>query len=346
LRPFQVNPPTQFLNIVGGVSAIRDISWDDAALSVDGARTIFPLQPPDRVGAFSFGAGPVSKILAGNWRDAHAVHDDSGFASAVLAYRLTLAPRASATVGIVIPLSGEATPAVLDGASPRQWLDREERAVAATWKHKLNRVRFRVPRQAQPLVDTLRTALAHLLITRDGPILRPGTRAYARSWIRDGAMISESLLRLDHTDVAADYLRWYAPYQFTNGKIPCCIDPRGADPVPENDSPGEFLFLAAEIYRHTRDRALLEAMWPHVESAARYLETLRQSERNEANLAPEKRAFYGLLPASISHEGYAAKPMHSYWDDFWAAKGYDAAHAIAVVLNRDDAASRFSNQRE
>jgi hypothetical protein len=52
-----------------------------------------------------------------------------------------------------------------------------------------------------------------------------------------------------------------------------------------------------------------------------------------------------MLPASISHEGYAAKPMHSYWDDFWAAKGYDAAYAIAVALDRDDAVSRFSNQR-
>ena len=40
-----------------------------------------------------------------------------------------------------------------------------------------------------------------------------------------------------------------------------------------------------------------------------------------------QRAFYGLLPASISHEGYSAKPMHSYWDDFWALKGYDGAVA-------------------
>ena len=26
-----------------------------------------------------------------------------------------------------------------------------------------------------------------VLVTRDGPVLRPGTRSYARSWIRDGA---------------------------------------------------------------------------------------------------------------------------------------------------------------
>ena len=71
-------------------------------------------------------------------------------------------------------------------------------------------------------------------------------------------MIAESLLRVGHADVAADYLRWYAPHQFANGKVPCCVDERGADPVPENDSPGELIFLAAEVYRYTGDRALLE----------------------------------------------------------------------------------------
>jgi hypothetical protein len=157
-------------------------------------------------------------------------------------------------------------------------------------------------------------------------------------------MISEALLRLGHPEVAADFLRWYAPHQFADGKVPCCIDARGADPVPENDSPGEFIFLASRIYRYTNDRALLEAMWPHVAAAARYLEGLREYERAPANLEPERRGFYGMLPASISHEGYAAKPVHSYWDDFWALKGYDAAVAIARALGRAGDAVRFARE--
>src|SRR5262249_57745207 len=28
VRPFQVNPPSQFLNLVGGASALRQIQWD------------------------------------------------------------------------------------------------------------------------------------------------------------------------------------------------------------------------------------------------------------------------------------------------------------------------------
>ncbi len=344
VRPFQVNPPAQFLNTAGGVSPIHDLAWDGASLLVDGTASVSAFPAPDRVGAFSFGAGTITKILAGEWREAHSTHDWDGFASGILAYRFTLAPHASRTVGVVVPLTGR--PTVPAPGEPSRWLAEREQTVAAMWRAKLDRLRLRLPRSAQPLADTLRTALAHLLVTRDGPVLRPGTRSYSRSWIRDGTMISEALLRLDDADAAEDYLRWYAPHQFASGKVPCCIDARGADPVPENDSPGEFIFLVAEIYRYTGDRALLEAMWPHVAAAARYLESLRQSERTDANLAPARRAFYGMLPASISHEGYAAKPVHSYWDDFWALKGYDSACAIALALGRADEAERFARERD
>jgi len=234
----------------------------------------------------------------------------------------------------------------LGGARPEAWIASAQAAVAQMWRERLNRVSIELPESGRPLVAALRTAVAHMLVTRDGPVLRPGTRSYARSWIRDGAMIAESLLRVGHPGPAVDYLRWYAPHQFADGKVPCCVDTRGADPVPEHDSAGELIFLAHEVYRYTGDRRLLGEMWPHIEGAARYLESLRQSERTEANLAPGRRAFYGLLPPSISHEGYSAKPMRSYWDDFWALKGYNGAIAAAAALGRADALSRLERQRD
>ena len=346
VRPFQVNPPSQSLNIAGGASAIPDIAWDGAALTAGTGRAVYPLRAPDRVAAFSFDAGPVPQLLAASdWTGPARVHDDFGYASAALGYRLTLAPGVTTTVGVVVPLSGPTVRPHVDG-EPTAWLEREQAAVVAAWRERLGRVSIEVPESGAPLTSTLRTALAHVLVTRDGPVLRPGVRSYARSWIRDGAMMAESLLRLGHPAVAADYLRWYVRHQFSSGKVPCCVDERGADPVPEHDSPGELVFLAAEIYRYTGDRALLEDVWPHVEAAMRYLESLRQSERTAKNLTAAHRAFYGLLPASISHEGYAAKPMHSYWDDFWALKGYKGAVAIASVLGRHDAARRFAVARD
>ena len=62
-------------------------------------------------------------------------------------------------------------------------------------------------------------------------------------------------------------------------------------------------------------------MWPSVRKAARFIEKLRAQRLTAEYKTPEKRARYGLLPESASHEGYLAHPVHSYWDDFWAFAG-------------------------
>ncbi|HXH39032.1 MAG TPA: coagulation factor 5/8 type domain-containing protein, partial [Thermoanaerobaculia bacterium] len=138
-------------------------------------------------------------------------------------------------------------------------------------------------------------------------------------------------------DDVRDYIRWFAPYQFASGKIPCCVDTRGADPVDEHDSHGEFIYLVAEYARLTGDRSLAREVWPHVEKAADYIDLLRHQTTGE---------FKGLLPPSISHEGYSAKPMHSYWDDFFALRGLDDATWLAEQLGESDAASRFATSRD
>jgi hypothetical protein len=127
--------------------------------------------------------------------------------------------------------------------------------------------------------------------------------------------------------------------------VPCCVDDRGSDPVPENDSHGELIYAIAEVYRYTQDKAWLEKLWPHVAGAVAYMDQLRASERTEANRAINP-AFYGLMPASISHEGYSAKAMHSYWDDFWALRGYKDAVRIAQWLGKADEATRIAAARD
>jgi F5/8 type C domain len=333
IRPSQVNPPAQFLNAPSGVASISNAAWNGGALTVNDTRTVFPLHPPKKVGAFDFDSGPLVKLISDReWNGRHELRDPFGYASTALEYPLTIAPGASATVAVAVPLTGADNAELRGIRNPDAWIARDQDRVAALWHRRLDDVVIKGPAEAQPLLDTLRTAFAHLLITRDGPILRPGTRAYARSWIRDGTMIGESLMRLGRADVAADYLRWYATHQYADGKIPCCVDERGADPVPEHDSAGQFVFLADEVFRYTGDRALLVQMWPHVRSAMQYLDDLRRSRPTSPPPPELQPALRGLLPASISHEGYSAKPMHSYWDDFWALKGYGAAVRIAAAL--------------
>lgn len=348
LRPFQVNPAAQFLTTPGGVSPIASIAWDGHALLANASMRILPLLTPTRVGLFAFESNSMPAALAsGEWGSAPAtsvnVADDSQLASGAMAFDADLAPGASATFGILIPWSGQEPP---PGSARLAALDRTEAASRADWRSRLNRVQVIAPdsREVQEISQALRTAEAHILMSRDGVILRPGTRSYARSWIRDGAMMSAALLRLGETGAAQDYLQWYSTYLFADGKVPCCVDARGADPVPEHDSSGEFIYLAAEVYRLGQDRALVAKLWPQVRDAAAYLERLRQSTRT-AGTSSDASMYFGLLPPSISHEGYSAKPMHSYWDDFWALRGYTDAAFLANSLGMLDDAQRLEAQR-
>jgi len=54
------------------------------------------------------------------------------------------------------------------------------------------------------------------------------------------------------------------------------VDARGADPVPEHDSHGQLIYLAAEYWRHTGDRSTLDSVWPNVVRAAEHLDSLRR----------------------------------------------------------------------
>ncbi|HZF97950.1 MAG TPA: discoidin domain-containing protein, partial [Pseudoxanthomonas sp.] len=341
VRPLQVNPPSQRLNTVGGLSPIRALSLQADAVAVDGRPRVFAARPADAAFATSFDQGmAVSHLARPALPGTASVDDAQGHASGALLYRMRLEPGESRQVDLRVPMTGDA------GDRDQPWdADLLQRQVAEDWQRRLDQVRFRVPPQGQALVDTLRTATAHMLISRIGPRLQPGTRSYARSWIRDGAMISEGLLRMGREDVVRDYVAWYAPYQFDDGMVPCCVDDRGSDPVPENDSHGQLIFSIAELYRYDGDRAFLRRMWPHVRDAYRYMERLRASERTEANRA-RNPAFYGMMPASISHEGYSAKPMHSYWDNFWALRGYKDAVDVARWLGEDEEAARMAASRD
>lgn len=345
IRPFQVNPPTQFLNVPGGVTRLHALSWDGKVLSLNGEPRLYPLEDPDEVIAARFDAGNIPEWLAArNAQSVHAISDETGFASGVLLYRMELPPGGSRRVALVAPLDG--APALPAHAEADAWLNLQQANSAHYWRERLNRATLHLPKSAQHISNTLRTALAHVLASRAGPALQPGTRAYARSWVRDGAMMSDALSRLGHATVARDYIEWFAPHQFSNGKVPCCVDRRGSDPVAENDSHGAFIYLIAQHYRYSRDRARLQKLWPHVRSAAQYMNTLRLEQRTAENRTAERRAFYGLMPPSISHEGYSDKPAYSYWDDFWTLAGYDSAIDIARALGRDADVDRFGRQRD
>jgi len=344
LRPWQVNPPQQFLNTPGGFSAVRQLAWRQRTLQVNERPWLQAIDAPSDVRLAGFDQADVLSTEDSTTSKASAlssstITDATGLASGRLQWDLDLAPGESRSVHLVLPMAGRpAAPG--DAAAAAAATE----AAAAQWRERLNRVGFSLPPQARPLHDSLRSALAHILMQRAGPALQPGTRSYARSWIRDGAMMVSGLLRLGEVQASREFVHWFAGHLFANGKVPCCVDARGADPVVENDSHGQFIHAVAELWLHTQDRAELTALWPKVDAAARHLEQLRQSERSEANRAPGREANFGTLPASISHEGYSAKPMHSHWDNFWALAGWRDAAQLARVLGHEPRADELNAQ--
>jgi hypothetical protein len=344
-RPFQVNGPRQFLAIPGGVGPIEQIQWNGATLILNDAIRINPLVTPDGVGVSTFAAGadPQALFAAGRVRPAaepRVESDSSDLMAGGLTFDVALQPGETRTFGFMSPLSGGAPDMAPVEDVEAVW-DRVADRVAAGWREKLDRFDLTLPPQAQRIEDAMRSSLAHMLMSRQGPVLQPGTRSYNRSWIRDGAMMAEGLNRLGHADLSAAYLEWYTPYLFDNGKVPCCVDRRGADPVPENDSHGQYVFLAAETYRYTRDLEALRRAWPGVAGAIRYMDELRSQTRGPDYQTPQTRHLFGLLPASISHEGYSDKPAYSYWDDFWGLLGYREAIFVAEALGETAAAEAF-----
>ena len=339
VRPWQVNPPQQFLNTPGGASRIDRMRWRAPRLTVNDGKELTFAEAPGRVTALPFAGGIDLRPL----RDAQALHDladEQGHASALLQWELMLQPGETRVLRWSAPLRAD------PGSAAVQPIDERMDQVAADWRARLGKMELTLPASSRQVVDTLRTAHAYILISRDRAALEPGTRSYARFWIRDGAMMAAALLRLGELDAARDCVDWFAGFVFASGKVPCCVDARGADPVVENDSHGEYLYAVAEVWRHSKDKAFLARHWEVVQRVVAWLEGLRQSTRTAAFTAGNPASLRGLLPPSISHEGYSDKPAFSYWDDFWALRGYKDAVVIAQGLGQTARATQWAQWRD
>src|SRR5699024_3930446 len=64
VRPFQVDPPTQFLNSPGGVHPIHALRGNAQAVVVDGKLRVLPLTRPDAFVASTLAAGNIVARLA------------------------------------------------------------------------------------------------------------------------------------------------------------------------------------------------------------------------------------------------------------------------------------------
>ena len=332
IRPFQVTPTWQHWGRFGGVSGIAELAYLHGSVWVDRRKRIVPLAAPSGFGAATFIQGPITEYLrAGELPQQDNVADTFGFASGALGFDLHVAAHGAEDIYLAIPFGEQAQDAVAaENALPSG--EREFQLAVQHWIDALGGFDIQLPPAAAGVVETLRTAAAHVLINRDGPALHPGPRRYSRAWIRDGAVMGAALARVGVPVAQRDFIRWYARFQAEDGNLPDAADADGCEWLPEFDCWGQLIFAVMDYYRFSGDTAYLAEMWPAVLKSVNYMEALRRQRMTPEYQSPEKRARWGLLPESMSHEGYMAHPVHAYWDDFWAVRGFKDAAAMAGML--------------
>jgi hypothetical protein len=347
IRPYQVNPYYQFLNHPGGAGKIISIKEQEFGniLSVDNKIVQFQ-KKYDSFGAGTFDEGNIVELLReGKMPLNKSAADPNGMANGVVKYSLHLNAGDSTQLYVSVPFYPEKP-------NEKEFVRTDISAEFAKsndfWKSKVGHIKFNLPPSADRIVNTYKSNLAYILINRDNAGIQPGSRSYERSWIRDGALTSSALLKSGINIEVREFIDWYSAYQYETGKVPCVVDSRGPDPVPENDSHGELIYLIREYFNFTGDTAFLRSKNFNVLKAVEYIESLiaARSTDHFKNGNDSIRAYYGLVPESISHEGYSAKPMHSYWDNFFTMKGLKDAAEIQKILGETENYERIKKVRD
>jgi hypothetical protein len=368
-RPLQVSPPWQN----GGLSPIREIAIDQGAgVRVNGRLLFQGAGAADLQGVAGFGAHGEDEITrfaaSGTAPEAQQASDRQGLAAGLLGYRVQLAPGAQRDIVLAFALGNEvidagtveaarwpAAPALdvraLLGGGERAGarFDALADALAAQWQQRLGRIGLSLPDPS--LVDMLRAQAAYMLLNQSGPAMQPGPRNYNRSFIRDGSATAAVLLRMGMASTARDYLHWYSTHAVhDNGLVSPILNDDGSVNTGfgsdlEYDAQGQYLWLVAEVARLDGGADSVREYQPQVNRALKFLQELRERTLVPGYQAdrPMPERFAGLIAPSISHEGYSV-PTHSYWDDYWALRGWHDGAWLAEQWG-DHATARWAREQ-
>ena len=336
VRPYLVTPAWQIWQGRGGLAVLHRIAGDKGEVRINDTRRLLLPDQADAFGALAFGAGDIIELLReGRLPAAHDVEDGDGLASGALAFKRALEAGGSTVIHCHVPAQTAKTAANPTALTAR--IDNHAQA-AADWRSILGPCPIQLPTRVHGPVLTLQTAAAHILVNRDGPRLQPGPRRYTRAYLRDAVGMGTALARLGRVAPLKDFLDWYRAFQRDDGELPDCVDDTGPEWLPEFDAYGEYIHGVAEAQRLAPDNEFLARQWPHVQAVLARFEHLRSLRTSHEYRSAPLAARYGLLPESMSHEGYMAQPVHAYWDDFWALRGlHDAAWLASQVAAHDEA---------
>ena len=325
VRPVQINPYWQH----GGHTLIDAIAVEGRQVLVNDRVHAAFSRDPDVVTVADFDNGDVARLIENGAKPTDpSLRSDSGLVSAALEFAFSLPPGASDAIVVSAPLREGVEP---DASVAFSAICMN---VAENWRRKIGPRRITVG--DREITETIEAQTALILVNATRSAFKPGPRNYDRVWIRDGSAQALTLLWAGLIDEAKAFVLWYSKRICGNGMVPPILNEdgslnRGYGSGIEFDAQGEFVGIAAEVYRISKDRAFLDAIFEPVVRATRFIEEL--CARTNALHGPESR-FHGLLPRSISHEGYG-EPTYSYWDDFFALSAWRNCEYLAVEVGRE-----------
>ena len=330
MRPVQVNPYWQH----GGHALIDAIAVDGGQLWLNDRIYLAFSAEPGAVAIADFDRGDVVRLIeTGPQQTARSLRSDSGLLSAACEFAFSLAPGDSVAFVGSSPMR--------DGITPNA--DTDFRAlrdnVVRMWRQKLGPRRITVG--DKEVGDTVEAQTALILVNATRAAFKPGPRNYDRVWIRDGSSQALALLWAGLIEEAKSYVAWYSKRIYENGMVPPILNidgavNRGYGSDIEFDAQGEFVGIAADVFRVSKDRAFLETIFEPAVRATSFIDEL--CARTNALHGPETR-FHGLLAPSIGHEGYS-KPSYSYWDDYFALSAWRNCEYLALEIGDKTVAAR------
>ena len=341
IRPVQINPIWQY----GGLSPIHSIQFKKETggqtININGEDLYISLSHADAFGAMPFNNGDIAReLIKGKLPDEQNINHGGEYISGALEYEYDIKPGGFKTVVIAMPLhnikSGLKRFAGKNSTEIDAAFDIFKSQEQHFWQKQIHHKLFLLP--DTNIADMLDAQIGYILINADSVALQPGSRNYNRSWMRDGSQMAEALLYMGRNDVVRKFLNWYSERIYSDGLVPPVLNNdgtvnKGFGSNLEYDSQGEFIYAMLEYFYFSRDTVFLKNHYDKIKLALNFLVKLREKTLAPGYLKnkPARDRFVGILPPSISHEGYGT-PMHSYFDDFYALKGWKDGKIIAGIL--------------
>jgi hypothetical protein len=326
VRPVQINPYWQH----GGYAPIFSIDFSDRTMLINEKCYAVFSSKPDYVAINDFDEGDIVTRIDKCPREGdRTLRSDSGLLSVACEFTFSLSPGESCAFVAAFPMRD----AIIPTADVVFQTIRNR--VSQAWRREIGPRKISVG--DREISDTIEAQTTLILVNATREAFKPGPRNYDRIWVRDGSSQAVALLWAGQIEKAKAYVIWYSKRIYKNGMVPPILNQdgsinRGYGSDIEFDAQGEFVGMAAEVYRISKDRVFLSEVFEPVIRATKFIEEL--CTRSNA-LHDSQSHFRGLLPPSISHEGYS-KPSYSYWDDFMALSAWRNCEYLALEIgNRE-----------